>query len=600
MKKYISFLLLLAVCLCALPACRDTEAVNAFLKAKSEENTADGYRAYAQVGSYEDAEVTEADPAFTLACETLGLTAEEAADDDGIFVIQKRTSGYGVEDLSYWGGNDNSIFPGALLKLKDRAGSDSLSALIGVARAPVTLSSDLATATGVRYETPTVETVTYSNVQAAVNRIVAGATREGAELPCKISMELKEIKSVQEVEAALGIGFDCPFLNASTAFDFSAGSSATYAVLVIKQIYYTIHVDYDAARGAYSIIDDDVTAATLRAGCPDGYVPVYVSSVSYGRIAAITISTEESFDSLSASLGISGGVKNVAEASMEAKLGNLAKRSTRSCRYFVYGGASSGQQDILTATSIDDVLTVLNAPYDPAKVVGVPISYGVSHLYDNAPAKIGFANEYYYATYRNVSGERTLTDSGLYMTRYYCADKTDYEKLREDKDHGKAYYHDGFEMGFLNLYGAVKNEDGTYSTRGNTPIEVEYVCEQNPSDGLPSPPTVDRDGYKRLNGDGARAVTGTDISGKTLGKGAYYIRATYRDGTVVTCSDVNFLHNIAMGDVAFTASFDGGHTNPLQKLEVVVAYELAYGAWAWYGEWVEYPNYRCEMTFLFS
>lgn len=310
-------------------------------------------------------------------------------------IYKKKTATCGIEDLAYWGANSNTTYAGALLKI-DQTGTEQ-SPMIGLKRKPMTLSIGLEGATGVDYQSKTVETVTQSSVGQAINDLVKGFTTSEAQLPYVVAMQLTEIKAKEELNAALGLSLNVDgFFNFSTEFDFQNKQEQTYAVLTLKQIYYTVNVDYNAEEGAFSLLDDSVTFEEAKKACPQQYAPVYVSSVSYGRLAAITLKTSESFKDLAAKLNIGGGAF-IVDGELEGQLQSVNTISDLQMNCFIYGGAVEGNQSVLTAKTIDGMLEALNQPYDPAKQVGLPISYQLSYIADNSSAKIGFAGEYYYA-----------------------------------------------------------------------------------------------------------------------------------------------------------------------------------------------------------
>lgn len=310
-------------------------------------------------------------------------------------LYKKRTAGYGLDDLAYYGANNNISYAGALLKLNAEDGN--YSPLIGIQRKPITLSIGEAGATGVDYQRLQVEKVSVSTVGQAINELVKGFTKESVELPFMTALQLTEIKAKEELNAALGLQFGVgSFFNLDSEFDFKNKGEKTYAVLTLKQVYYTVNVDYYSEDGAFSILDDSVTKEQLQNACGDGYCPAYVSSVSYGRIAAITIKSDKTYNEIFAQLNIKGGAF-ITSSALNGQLNNIFENSEIDYNWFIYGGSTSGNQEVLNGQSINDMISSLNQPYDPTKQVGVPIFYQISHLADNSSAKLGFTGEYYFA-----------------------------------------------------------------------------------------------------------------------------------------------------------------------------------------------------------
>ena len=341
--------------------------------------------------------------------ETLGDSEVEQARKDGLLkdvevnsvpagkkvVYKKRSASYGLDDLSYYGANNNITYAGSMLKINETG--TEIAPLIGLKRKPITLSIGLEGSTGVDYQRIQVDTVSQSTVGQSINQLVKGFTGETAQLPYMVALQLTEIKAKEEINAALGLSFNVgSFFNLSSEFDFSNKGEQTYAVLTLKQVYYTVNVDYYAEEGAFSLLDDNVTSVQLQNACGNSYFPTYVSSVSYGRIAAITLKTNKSFNALSASLNIRAGYW-ITDGEIDGEFDSMSQDSSIEYNWFIYGGSTSGNQEVLNGNSIKEMLLSLNQPYNPAKQVGVPISYQLSHLADNSSAKLGFTGEYYFA-----------------------------------------------------------------------------------------------------------------------------------------------------------------------------------------------------------
>lgn len=329
-------------------------------------------------------------------------------------IYKKRTAEYGIEDLSYYGANNNITFPGALLKINNTG--TELAPIVGLKRKPITLSLGLEGATNVDFQSKEVNNITMSSVGQSINQLVKGFTQDGAQLPCVVAMQLTEIKAKEELNAALGLSFKAgSFFNLSSEFNFQTKNEQTYAILTLKQIYYTVNVDYIYTDGAFCLLDDSVTLSQMQKACSENYCPVYVSSVSYGRIAAITLKTSDSFKDLSAKLNIKGGVGQY-NANLSAEFEGLNKINNLEYNWFVYGGAIAGNQGVLNGSDIYEMINSLNQPYDPSKIVGVPISYQLSHIADNSSAKIGYVGDYYFAEIVDADAtiKKGMTDSITY------------------------------------------------------------------------------------------------------------------------------------------------------------------------------------------
>lgn len=412
MKNKITALLLCVIMIAAMSSCfSDMESNSVITSEKDEINYEVQEYLYDRI---DDNAANAYSNNFTNSCVTNTINTEEernqVANDNKYLELQnsqkiegkeavyvKKTAKYGMEDLSYWGANNNITYPGAFLNISQNG--ESLQPIIGLKRKPMTISLGLEGATGVDYQRKTVNDVTQSSVGQAINSIFDGFVDEDAQLPFVVSMQLTEIRAKEEMSAALGISFNVgSWFNMDSEFDFTQKGEQTYAMLTLKQIYYTVNVDYDASLGAYCLLDDNVTLKDVERACPLGCSPVYVSSVSYGRIAAVTMKTSMSYQDLKASLNIGGGY-GAFSGNADASFSNMSENGELQYNCFIYGGSIDGNQNVLECNNISDVIKNLNQPYDPKKLVGMPISYQLSNIADNSSAKIGFVCDYYYVEY---------------------------------------------------------------------------------------------------------------------------------------------------------------------------------------------------------
>ncbi len=325
-------------------------------------------------------------------------------------VYKKRSATYGMNDLSYWGANENITYVGSMLKM-NHMGTE-LAPIIGLERNPLTISLNLEGSYGIEYKPKTVNSISQSSINQAINAMVKECTGQNAQWPYIISAQLTEIKAAEELNAALGLSFNVgSYFNFSTEFDFANKGDQTYALLTLKQIYFKVNADYDTQQGAYSLLSDKTTVAQLQNACGD-FCPVYVSSVSYGRIAAITLKSNKSFSSIKAEINMKS---SFGHTETNNEIGKIEKIDNIDYNWFIYGGSISGNQQALNGSNIQEMLKHLNQPYDPAKQIGLPISYQLSFIADNSSAQMGFVGDYYYCEYEdtNISSEPTV---GKYLS----------------------------------------------------------------------------------------------------------------------------------------------------------------------------------------
>ncbi len=160
-------------------------------------------------------------------------------------------------------------------------------------------------------------------------------------------------------------------------------------------------------------------------------------------------------------------------------------------------------------------------------------------------------------------------------------------------------FHEGFELGDLVVSGCVHNNDGSYTTaEGQGPV-LQYRLLNNP-DALKTYGGVNL--KNNLNSDTYNgSVYGTNISGKTIGKGAYYIKVVYTDGSYTESSAVNFMVSAKNGS-RVPMDYSILRYKVIDRIEVTVLYELHY---QYYDGWAVrvrhiYTNWRCTATLYFE
>ena len=329
-----------------------------------------------------------------LPSEQRDFELEKQEDYDVEYEKVRATGSY--DDLCTMGVNDDILYPGAIVDMMN----DSYRPIY-IDRAPITLSTNLETTpnqTAKIYST--VENPNLSSVRQGIREIVRENVPSSTEgLPSNITLEIKETESVDEFYLNLGLGIQVKKLNISENFSYDKISKQTNLTIVLKQIYYTVDVDYTGIRGFFS---DKLSNAEINKTLK-GTIPAYVSSVSYGRIAFISIQSNYSQAEITNALNVAWGKMSDNPGSSSLKklsvefdstLKCISKDSDTSIKYFVYGGGSDLGTQVSTLTSNSaDVISNIFQSFDATAAVGMPISYKLRHL-NGEVAKIQDASEY--------------------------------------------------------------------------------------------------------------------------------------------------------------------------------------------------------------
>lgn len=311
---------------------------------------------------------------------------------------KKVTCQMGLDDITSWGTNHTMVYPGNIIKIADIKSNDIFSPIVGLKRAPAKIVMGLEGSTGTGSLIENVTEVNLASITEATHTLVSRNIVPDAQLPLKISTSITEVRSSSEFALAAGMSIKGGgnLFSASLAANCNVENNekATYAVFMLKQVYYTIAFNYPSNAGAKGFFSNETTLEQVQNAINAGDIPAYVSSVTYGRIAAITIQSNYSMDVIRTKM--TAGLKTVTvngkttiDASSESNFEGME------LNYFIYGGSIEGNQNVLSAVTQSEMISTLNSDYNPIKIVGVPISYTLSHLGDGSPARLGNYSEYY-------------------------------------------------------------------------------------------------------------------------------------------------------------------------------------------------------------
>lgn len=195
-----------------------------------------------------------------------------------------------------------------------------------------------------------------------------------------------------------------------------------------------------------------------------------------------------------------------------------------------------------------------------------------------------------------------LTDYTIAFDRQSCKQDNGYNPTSGGTE-VDAQAHSVFEIFELICRGGVQNSDGSYYVPSGEKVRLSVkVCEDilhlptyhNPFGSMSW--TV----HEMTNDDYKGEVYGTNIKGKQIGYGAYFIKVTYANGTYSESNKVNFLNGVQK-DGILDLEFETSQTQTIAKIEVVVVYEVYYDYWmAWSGSHTGYANWRCSATLNFK
>lgn len=268
------------------------------------------------------------------------------------------------------------IFPGAMLKGESIPTGEYVPIIAD--RSSITLSASLTNINGspvVKITDPKLSTVR-EGIKSILDQEVTGATS------ASLNFDISEVYSKEQLSLAIGANYRSAATKVSSSFNFESSTYAHKYVLKYLQVYYTIDMD------------PPKNPSDLFTGVPDisslgSTSPVYVSTVTYGRMIIYTIESNHSKTAIDAAFSASFGPNEGNISAQEEKVINES-----SIKALVIGGSG------------DDAAKVVNGPADVYAYIseggnyskespGAPLSYKLRYLRQGTPvAKVVLASEY--------------------------------------------------------------------------------------------------------------------------------------------------------------------------------------------------------------
>lgn len=281
--------------------------------------------------------------------------------------------------------SSDSMYPGAIL------GADSvitgLFTQLVLRRAPETISVSLENLAGSKQAV--VADPSLSSYRDALSSIldaeITGAT------PANLYSEIEQVHSERQLNMALGVqaSWGLGIASLRSSFDWSEQDARSRYVVRYTQAYYT--VDLDAPASPSALLAPDISLAEVQDKMDAQRPPVYVSSVTYGRMVLFTFESQYSSEEMSAALDFaySGGSDVKGDVSVTYK--DILSQSKITA--FILGGdAGTAAQTIDSYEALNSFLKT-GGNYS-RQSPGAPIAYKLSYLKDNAPARMSFTTDY--------------------------------------------------------------------------------------------------------------------------------------------------------------------------------------------------------------
>jgi thiol-activated cytolysin len=176
------------------------------------------------------------------------------------------------------------------------------------------------------------------------------------------------------------------------------------------QTYYT--VDLDAPQSPSALLDPEVTLGDVKDQMDQTRPPVYVSSISYGRMVLFTFESEYSAEEMGAALefAYSGGYDVSGQVSVTYK--DILSKSKITA--FILGGNAATA--VTTIDSYDKLVEFIKSGGNYSKESpGAPIAYKLNYLKDNSPARMSYTTDYELKTCSRVSQKVRVVLNSIFV-----------------------------------------------------------------------------------------------------------------------------------------------------------------------------------------
>lgn len=346
-------------------------------------------------------------------------------EDRGNAVIICTTSKYSMsnnfDEVVVMQPTNGIVYPGALIFADNNLVRGQPRPLTNLPLGPVELTVDLP---GIGSKgTFMVKNPSNGAVQTNLDKALKywnenSAYKEGYVNAARSSSNAAISYSSEQLALSLGVNVKWASGNAASQFSYRSSSSKKVAVMMFKQVFYTVTAAPPANPA--NAFAPGVTVSQAQSVFNNEMPPAYIQSVSYGRIIMFRMETSDQATDgeMEASFRYATGAVDVS-ADAKAKYESILKNST--ITYALLGGNGEVLSEIASAASFKDIEPLIkgkNSVYSKTNP-GVPISYTVRFLKDQSIAKMGTTTEYTKETCQNIPNMSIkLIHSGAYVAKY--------------------------------------------------------------------------------------------------------------------------------------------------------------------------------------
>jgi thiol-activated cytolysin len=335
-----------------------------------------------------------------------GAASQAARDGDYQCTTENLKETRQYDRIVAYAANSDSLWPGALVSA-DSVLTGLFTQMV-LPRAPETISVSLENLGGGK--TAEIKEPSLSAYRDALSGIldaeITGST------PANLYSEIEQVHSEQQLNMALGVqaSWGLGVASLKTSFSFANKEVRSRYLVKYTQTYYT--VDLDAPQSPSALLDAQVTLNDVKDQMDETRPPVYVSSITYGRMVLFTFESEYSSEEMGAALefAYSGGYDVSGQVSVTYK--DILSKSKITA--FILGGNAATA--VTTIDSYEKLMDFIKSGGNYSKESpGAPIAYKLNYMKDNSPARMSYTTDYDLKTCTRVSQKVRVVLNSIFV-----------------------------------------------------------------------------------------------------------------------------------------------------------------------------------------
>ena len=288
-------------------------------------------------------------------------------------------------EITVFSPDSDIMWPGSLLQGDKYAGGlGSLGELPIRQRAPLKVFIDLLTEDVTR----TVVNPDAASMAVAVGDLIQAASDAGHQAGSSIFFDQTTTHSLQQASLDLGISVNYLGTQVQSSLSYDQSLEEHTLTAYFTQKMFTVSVVQPQTPSEF--FSADFTAAKLNEQVELGRIgpdnlPTYISSVVYGRMLMLTMTSSHSVEDMRAALTASRD--GIGSGSVDAS--NLQVLTESRIQVSTVGGVDDGVEGLITSGRLSEYFAS-DAPLTSAR----PLSYTVRNLADNSIAKVSETTVY--------------------------------------------------------------------------------------------------------------------------------------------------------------------------------------------------------------